>query len=138
MIKNASDVEKQHSVCLVCSLSYTSPHDHYCPGICYASAAHCDAADDTKLLLHHTEPAGARHAAVPRLHPTVLALSHAQPPTRKSRVTPQPARPSQQPPRPLVRHAVVLHLVQRTDATAAAAKVSQRAACAGKPDVLEI
>lgn len=89
--------------------------------ICHTSAAHCDAPDDAQLLLHHTEPAGPGHTAVPRLNPAVLTLSRTRPHTRRPPVAPRTSRPSQQPPRPLVRHAVILHIIQRTDSAAAAA-----------------
>lgn len=99
-------------------------------GVCDATAAHGHAHDDPQLLLHHPKPAGPRHTTVPWLHPTVLTLSRAQPPAREPRVTPRPPRPSQQPPWPLIRHAVLLNLVQGTDTTAAATKVSAEASTA--------
>lgn len=99
-------------------------------GVCDAAAAHGHAHDDPQLLLHHPKPAGPGHATVSRLHPTVLALAHAQPPAREPCVTPRPPRPSQQPPWPLIRHAVLLNFVQGTDTTAAATKVSAEAATA--------
>lgn len=96
-------------------------------GVCDAAAAHGHAHDDPQLLLYHPKPAGPGHATVSRLHPTVLALAHTQPPAWEPRVTPQPPRPSQQPSRPLIQHAVLLNLVQGTDTTAATTKVSAEA-----------
>lgn len=90
-------------------------------GICYTSAAHGDSHDDAQLLLHHTEPAGPRHAAVRQLHAAVLSRTWPSP--RKPRVPPEPSRP-QQSPQPRIRHAVLLYLVQRKDAAAAAAAVA--------------
>ena len=104
-------------------------------GVCHTAAAHGDTHDDAQLLLHHTEPAGPGHAAVPRLHPSVLALSRPRSPTRRPPVTPRPPRPPQQPPRPLVGHTVILHLIERADATAAAAAAAAAAATAAATEV---
>lgn len=91
-------------------------------GVCHTSAAHGDAHDDTQLLLHYTKPTGPGDAPVSRLHPPVLARSC--PPTP---ATSQPSQCPQQPSRPLVRHPIILYLIQRANATtttAATAKVS--------------
>lgn len=95
-------------------------------GLCYPSAAHSHTYDDPQLLLHNTQSAGPWNAAVPWCHAAVLTLTLTQSRTREPRFAP---RPSQQPSQPRFRHAIVLHIVQRTDATAAAAvQVSEREA----------
>lgn len=94
-------------------------------GVCHTSATYGDTHDDAQLLVHHTEPASLGHAAIPRLHPPVFTFSCPRPPTWKPHVTSWPSWPSQQSPRPLIGHAVILHLIPRTDATAAA-KVSTK------------
>lgn len=98
-------------------------------GVCYTSTANGHPHDDPQLLLHHTKPADPGNAAVSRCYAAVLTLTQSR--TREPRFAP---RPSQQPSRPRLRHAIILHILQRTDAAAAAAaaaaavQVSERAA----------